>query len=139
VMQRDYRKAPLSYDYDEVDDHKQKSRNHWVFYAGIIFTIMLVGWLLFTALAGFIQTKMNDITYGTPRTYQVDQDVGHYGRLSHFICLNLNGYVEVIETQKGHPEASKIYPIVSLPEDQASVPITITFQDINGDGKLDAL
>jgi hypothetical protein len=100
---------------------------------------MLVGWVLISLLGKVWQTKMDDWTYGNPRTYQTDQDVGHDGRVSHFICLNLNGEIEVIEMQKGHPEASKIYIVTVLPADQASVPATIGFQDINGDGKIDAL
>src|SRR5207245_1375564 len=63
----------------------------------------------------------------------------HYGRISHFLCVNLNGEIELIETQKGHPEVAKIYVVVVLPQDQAGLPVTISFQDINADGKLDAL
>ena len=36
----------------------------------------------------------------------------------------------MIETQKGHPEAAKIYVVVVLPQDQARLPVTITFQDM---------
>ena len=82
---------------------------------------------------------LDDFTYGYPRTYQLDQDVGHFGRVSHFLCLNLNGEIEMIETQKGHPEVAKIYVVMVLPADQASVPVTISFQNIKGYGSVDAI
>ena len=116
-----------------------KNRKHWLFSVGLVISIMLVGWLLFSMLGSWIQSKIDDFTYGYPRTSQVDQDVGHYGRVSHFLCVNLNGEVELIETQKSHPEVAKIYVVVVLPQDQARTPVTLTFQDINADGKLDAL
>ena len=100
---------------------------------------MLVGWIAFTALDGIIQQKRDDLLYGNPRIFQIDANVGHNGRVSHFIAVNLNGYIEIFETQRGHPEAAKIYVVVVLPQDQARLPGTLSFQDINGDGKLDAL
>jgi hypothetical protein len=142
VMQRNFQRTPISYT-DASQPQQQappaKNRKHWLFYVSLVVCIMLAGWLLFSMLGSWIQSKIDDFTYGYPRTYQVDQDVGHDGRVSHFLCLNLNGEIEVIETQQGHPEASKIYPIVTLPHDQASVPVTISFQNIKGYGSLDAI
>jgi hypothetical protein len=116
-----------------------KKRIHWFVFVGLAIFIMTFGWIAFNAASAWIQTRMDDFTYGFPRTFQADANIGHYGRESHFICLNLWGEVEIIETQKGHPESSKIYRVVVLPVDQATVPATMSFSDINGDGKVDAI
>jgi hypothetical protein len=118
---------------------KPGKRVHWLVFVGLGVFIMILGWIVLTAINSWWQTKIADMKYGFPRTFQTDADVGHNGRVSHFICLNLEGEVEIIEIQKGHPDASKIYKVVVLPQDQASVPVTISFQDINGDGKVDGL
>src|SRR5947209_720156 len=115
-----------------------KSRHHWLFWLGSIFCIMLVGWTVFTALSGLIQTKRNDLLYGNPRTFQLDANVGHYGRVSHFTSLNLNGYIEIFETQEGHPEVAHIYTPTTLRVNPLD-PVLLTFQDVNGDGKPDMI
>jgi hypothetical protein len=118
---------------------KPRGRIHWLVFVGAACFIMILGWIVLTAISSWWQTKMDDLKYGFPRTFQTDENVGHNGRVSHFICINLQGDVEVIEIQKGHPDASKIYQVVVLPKDQDLVPVSITFTDINGDGKVDAL
>ena len=101
--------------------------------------IMLLGWTAFNTLGSLVQSLQENATYGYPRTFQVDANVGHNGRTSHFICLNLRGEIQVIELQAGHPESAKIYTVLVLPADQDRVPCTLTFTDINGDGKTDML
>ena len=116
-----------------------KKRVHWLMLLGIAIFVMILGWIALTAIGNWWQGVINNITYGMPRTYQTDANVGHNGRMSHFIAVNLAGDVEVIETQRGHPEASKIYTVITMSADQAAIPVTISFQDLNGDGKIDAL
>ncbi len=118
---------------------KQRKRMHWLVWVGVAMFIMILGWIAFNAVGQWWLGVVDNITYGTPRTYQTDANIGHNGRLSHFIVLNNQGEIQVIELQRGHPEASKIYTVTVLPADQAYLPATITFQDINGDGKVDAL
>ena len=142
VMQRNFQRTPISYP-DASQRQEQaspgKNRKHWLFSVSLVVSIMLAGWLLFSMLGSWIQSKIDDFTYGYPRTYQVDQDVGHFGRVSHFLCLNLNGEIEMIETQKGHPEVAKSYIVTALPEDQARLPVTLSFQNIKGYGSIDAI
>src|SRR6266567_5134592 len=114
----------------------EKRRFHWLFWLGMVFCIMLVGWILLTVLSGFIQQKRDDLTYENPRIFQIDANVGHYGRMSHFVALNLDGYLEIFETQRGHPEVAKIYTPTSLLVNPSD-PVTLSFQDVNGDGKPD--
>jgi hypothetical protein len=99
---------------------------------------MLLGWTVLSIVSGFIQHKRDDLLYGTPRTFQIDANVGHFGRVSHFTAINLDGYIEIFETQRGHPEAAKIYTPTALlinPTD----PVTLSFQDVTGNGKLDMI
>ncbi len=99
---------------------------------------MLLGWTVLSVVSGFLQHKRDDLLYGNPRTYQTDAVVGHYGRVSHFVAVNLDGYIEIFETQRNHPEAAKIYTPTALlinPTD----PVILSFQDVNGDGKPDMI
>jgi hypothetical protein len=103
---------------------------------------------VFVALFLFVppawQRHLDDVTYGYPRTYQTDAAVGHGDRahpLSHFIAINLHGVIEVIEIP-GDPERHQpyLYLIVRLAMDGADlVPATLSFRDMNGDGRLDLL
>src|SRR5260370_11504637 len=63
------------------------------------------------------QTKRNDWHYSRPRTYQTDAVVGHgdsASNPSHFIAVNLNRPVLVIEIPWGDPSRAKIYPITTF-------------------------
>lgn len=59
---------------------------------------------------------------------------------THFIALNLHGRVEVIEFPAGDASAAKIYlgpSLIGTNPDLA--PVTLSFADVNGDGKLDLI
>jgi hypothetical protein len=90
------------------------------------------------------QRHLDDMTYGYPRTFQTDAAVGHGDRahpLSHFIAINLHGVIEVMEIP-GDPERHQpsLYLIIRLAMDEADlVPATVSFRDINGDGRPDML
>jgi len=90
------------------------------------------------------QHHLDDVTYGYPRTYQTDANVGHGDPdhpQSHFIALNLRGVIEVVEVP-GDPTRHKpyLYIIVRLAMDGADlVPATLSFRDMNGDDKPDML
>jgi hypothetical protein len=81
-----------------------------------------------------------DSTYGYPRTYQVNEVVGDGDSAkhpTHFIFLNLNGRIEIVEIP---PDAShsRIYSGPTLYSDSADqTPVTADFADVNGDGKVD--
>jgi hypothetical protein len=136
---RRYQQLPMTPQQQLPPPEPEKKRLHPLVFVGIALFAMIVGYAALTALGSWWQGVQDDWHYGYPRTFQTDANVGHYGRVSHFVCLNLHGEIEVIETQLGHPEASKIYIVMVLPADQDHVPVTISFQDINGDGKLDGL
>jgi hypothetical protein len=59
---------------------------------------------------------------------------------SHFIAINLNRHVIVIEIPGGDISRSIIYsgPVL-LGDGQDMTPVTLTFSDVNGDGKPDMI
>jgi hypothetical protein len=108
---------------------------------GLGMFVMILGWIAFNALANWWMVTQNDWTYGRPRTYQTDHVVGHHDSLdhpSHFLALNLNRRVVVIEFPGGDPSKALTYLGPTLLGDgQDLTPVTITFEDRNGDGKPD--
>lgn len=97
----------------------------------------------FSTLGSWWKIHQDDATYGRPRTFQVDAVVGHNDSAdhpSHFIFLNLNRHVEIIELPGGDSSHARIYNGPTLFGDgQDLTPITGEFRDVNGDGKLDMI
>jgi hypothetical protein len=71
-----------------------------------------------------------------PRTYQTDAAVYPDDTLdhpSHYIFLNLNGTVLIIELPHGDSSHAKMYKGPTLVEDNASlIPVTGEFKQVNG-------
>ena len=116
---------------------------HWLVFVGIAMLIMIVGWVAFNALGSWWQTTQDDWHYGRPRTFQTDAVVGHKdssANPSHFIAVNLNRHVLIVELPGGDATKARIFngPILIGPA-QDLAPVTLTFQDVNGDGLLDMI
>jgi len=116
-------------------------RVHWAVFVGLAMLIMIVGWLALSALGSWWQVTQDDWQYGRPRTYQTNAVVGHSDSAanpSHFIAMNLNRHIIVIEMPGGDPTKARIFdgPTLIGPG-QDLVPVTLTFKDVNGDGKID--
>jgi hypothetical protein len=107
--------------------------------------ILVCGSLLFFVIS-FIgsewQHTSDSLKYGYPRSYQTDADVGHgdsHHPISHFVAINDHGLIEVIEIP-GDPAKTKpyLYVIARISSDNADqIPVTLSFTDVNGDGKID--
>jgi hypothetical protein len=112
---------------------------HPMFYIGICLVILVVFLTAYTLIPPALQKWHDDSTYGYPRTYQTDANVGH-GGTEHFIALNNHGTIEVLEIPS-YPSTTnqpRLYLIVRLTNQGADlVPATLSFPDINGDGKPD--
>jgi len=124
-------------------DREQNRRFHWLVYVSLAMFVMLAGWILLTMLINWWQVVQDDWHYGRPRTFQVDQVVGHNdsnAHPSHFIALNLHSHIEIIEFPGGDVSKAKVYigPVLIGP-DQDLAPVTLTFKDVNGDGNLDMI
>lgn len=113
-----------------------KRKVHWSLILGIGMVLMLGLYLSVSWLANWWVDRQLDATYGMPRTYQVDAVVGHEDSVvnpSHFIFLNLNGHVEIIELPGGNAAKAKIYVGPTLLSDNAPlIPVTGEFKNVNG-------
>jgi hypothetical protein len=132
--------------HDEAISGKQNWRHDKRFpVIAVIVGMLLMAALFLTinTLGSWWQIHQDDVTYGRPRTYQVDAVVGHNdspSNPSHFIFLNLNRHVEIIELPGGDTTHARIYTGPTLFGDgQDLTPVTGVFKDVNGDGKLDMI
>ncbi|HLX57478.1 MAG TPA: hypothetical protein VKR83_10660 [Ktedonobacteraceae bacterium] len=121
----------------------RRLRLHWLVFVGVAMFIMIIGWVAFNAFSNWWQVTQDDWHYGRPRTYQVNAVVGHNDSAanpSHFIAENLARHILIIEIPGGDPAKAKIYsgPIL-IGAGQDLTPVTLTFKDVNGDGKLDMI
>ncbi|HEY0755384.1 MAG TPA: hypothetical protein VGD98_15605 [Ktedonobacteraceae bacterium] len=108
---------------------------------GMLLTVSLV--VGFNAFGSWWQLHQEDATYGMPRTYQKDAVVGHQdsaSKPSHFIFMNMQSHVVVIEFPAGDPAHAIIYTGPTLLGSGGElIPVTGEFRDVNGDGKPDLL
>jgi hypothetical protein len=104
---------------------------------------MLILWTLLMFVVGWFNTTMDDIHYGRPRTFQIDAVVGHndsQANPSHFIAINLNRRIEIIEMPGGDASHARIYLGPQLyGEGEDLTPVTLSFIDVNGDHKPDMI
>jgi hypothetical protein len=112
----------------------------------LVLLLVFVGILLAVIVPPLWQEGMDQWHYGFPRTYQVDANVGHgtaKAPLTHFIAINNHGLIEVLEIPTGIPTSASavhLYVIAQIDGEKADqAAVTITFQDENGDGKLDLI
>lgn len=110
---------------------------HPLLYLGIGMLAMSMLWVILSAAFGWFSTTLDDMRYGRPRTFQTDAWVGHNeqsGIPSHFIAINLNRHIEVIELSGGDAAHTHIYvgPQLYGPDD-ALAPVTLNFVDVNHD------
>ncbi len=116
---------------------------HPLLYLGIGMLAMLALWAVLSAAFGWFNAILDDIHYGRPRTFQTDAWVGHNeqtGVPSHFIAINLNRHIEIIEMSGSDPAHTHIYlgPLLYGPGDELA-PVTLKFMDVNDDSKPDMI
>ena len=120
----------------------RKPRFHWLVYLGVGMVVMLILWIVGAIALNRWQSYQDDLRYGHPRTYQCDARVGHNDAQtpSHFIALNLNHRVEVIEFPGGDATKARVYlgPMLTGQASDQDI-VTVSFQDVNGDGKPDMI
>ncbi len=116
-----------------------KPSKHWLVYIGIGMVFMLALFVGFQMLGNW----WNNHVYGNPLTYQTDQVVGHGDSTdhpTHFIAINLNARVIIIEIPGGDATHARIYSGPTLYADNGNaVPVTLEFKGMNGDGKVDMI
>jgi hypothetical protein len=95
---------------------------------GIVLMLILIAQTVF----GWASVALDDWRYGRPRTYQVDAYVGHEQtkQPSHFIALNNEGRVEIIELPGNDASHARIFLGPQLSGINANlIPITLQFID----------
>lgn len=116
---------------------------HTVVY--IITTLLAL--LAIYAIIGHVVTwgreQIDDMRYGNPRTFQADEVVGHgdgAGTPSHFIAMNLNRQVVVLEIPGGDTTQIRTLTgpyLFGAGEDKT--PVLLSFEDVNKDGTRDMI
>jgi len=133
---------------DEVEtpgaqDRTRKRSRHPLLYLGVGMLAMAAIFLLLSSAGTWIQTTKDDLTYGRPRTFNIDAVVGHNDSAAnptHFIAINLNRHVEVIEQPGGDSSKMRVYQVTTLFGDGEDLaPVTLSFRDLLDNGKLDML
>ncbi len=120
-----------------------KHHIHPLLYLGVGMLAMLALWTVLTMVVSWAQTTLDDIHYGRPRTFQIDAVVGHNDSASnpsHFIAINLNHRIQIIEMPGGDSSHARIYqgPQLFGPGSDLA-PVTLSFADLNGDHKPDMI
>lgn len=117
-------------------------RAHPLLYLGLGMLAMLTLWTLLMLAVNWWTTTMDDIHYGRPRTFQTDAYVGQNeaGTPSHFLALNYNSRIEIIEFPGGDAAHARIYlgPQLYGPGDTL-IPVTLSFVDVSGNHKPDMI
>ena len=119
---------------------KPQRRFHWMTFVGLALVTMVIGWIALTLLGNWWNAKQVDWKYGNPRTFQTDQFVGHGDSAdhpNHFVAVNIGGSIEVVEMNTTSPKDDHIYVITSVPD--STTPVSVSFSDLNHDGKIDML
>ncbi len=121
---------------------QERHQWHWLVYVGLTMFAGLVLYVGGSFVVNWWHGYQDDMHYGRPRTYQCDAKVGHNDAHtpSHFIAVNLNKQVEVIEFPGGDATKAKVYIGPTLVGDvQELTPVTLEFRDVNRDGKPDMI
>ncbi len=122
----------------------EQKKIHWLLYVGVGMIAALALWVTAATLLAWGTEKYNDLMFGNPRLYQTDYIVNHNhdspAHPSHFIALNLHGQVIIIELPAGDPTKSIDYigPALIAVGDE-KIPITLSFSDVQKDGKPDMI
>jgi hypothetical protein len=119
--------------------HHRSWSLHPTVYIGVGMLVLLIGWIALSSLAQWWQNEQETLQYGTPRTFQIDANVGH-GGMSHFTVENLDGHILIVEIEVSNPAKAYIYvgPVFSGAGADLH-PATLSFEDVNGDGYPDMI
>jgi hypothetical protein len=114
---------------------------HWVAYIVTALLALLAIYAIMGNVMGWGRSRFDDIRYGATRTFQADEVVGHddgAGTPTHFIAMNLNRQVVVIEIPGGDPSKTRTLTgpyLFGAGEDKT--PVLLRFDDLNRDGSKD--
>lgn len=98
---------------------------------------------LFSPIVSWGKIKLDDMKYGRPRTVQMSAAVGHdevNGMPSHFVAMNLERRVVIMEMPGGDPaKARTIVGPYLFGAGEDLTPVQLRFEDVNADQRPDML
>ena len=114
---------------------------HPLVLVAFMLAVMLLGFLLLSNLVQWWQTWQDDLTYGRPRTFQLDAWVGHNeqgNHPTHLIAQNLDRQISIIEYPGGDPSKARVLvgPHLFGKGDELA-PVKLRLVDVNGDNHVD--
>lgn len=123
---------------------KANRQPHWLFYVGFAIFVMAAGTALILWVVGMVGDLHDNMVYGMPRTQTVSQVVGHGDSAAHpsiFIARNISQQAVVQECPGGDMThcTNIILPIGLTGAGSDKIPVTMTFKDVNRDGKVDLI
>jgi hypothetical protein len=129
---------------DEIEQIQRipHRRLHPLAWLGMFGVFLVLGWIGLNFATSWYQGVHDDWTYGKQRHFEINAVVGHGDSQtypSHFTAENNNGQIIVIELPGGNVSKAKIYQIETVPGNAGNPPVTLSFQDMNADGKPDML
>jgi hypothetical protein len=116
---------------------------HTIAYVVTALLALIAIYAIMGNVLGWARGHVDDFRYGATRTYQVDQVVGHEdgaGTPTHFIAMNLNRQVVVLEIPGG--DASKLRTLTGpylFGAGEDKTPVLLRFDDLNRDGSTDLI
>lgn len=124
-----------------IKQRRHSVQIHPLLYLGLGMIVTVLLWALCSSTWNWVEVKLDDLRYGRPRTFQIDMYVGHNeesGLPSHFIAMNLNRHIEIIELPGGDATRARVYmgPQFYGAQDDL-IPVKLKFIDVNGDHKPD--
>ena len=116
---------------------------HTAAYGVTILLALLAIYAVMGHVVGWGNGRLNDMRYGETRTFQMDAVVGHDdggGTPTHFIAMNLNRQVVVIEIPGGDPSKTRTLTGPYLfGADEDKTPVLLRLDDLNRDGAKDLI
>lgn len=114
---------------------------HSVAYIVTVILALLAVYAVIGGLAAWGRVKLDDLRYGSPRTFHLDALVGHNdgtGTPTHLVAMNLNRQVIIMELPGG--DASKVRTLTGpylFGANEDKTPVLLRLEDLNRDGAQD--
>jgi hypothetical protein len=107
------------------------------------FLAALLLWIGISQVVNWGTNEINTLTYGYPRTFQIDTVLGHDDSVaypSHLIALNLHGQTLIIEFPDGDATHATVYlgPLLFGAKSDL-IPVTLRLIDLNHTGHPDVI
>ena len=118
------------------DEPPPRRRPHWLLISGLSMLLLLLLWAELSWLTSWVVANQLNATYEYPRVFQADAVVypgDSSEHPSHYLFLNLQGRVLIIELPHGDSSKAKVYQGPTLFDANADqIPVTGEFRSVNG-------